>query len=152
MTVTTDLPELEGRRERLHAELADVGDFRPGSLSAVMRRCGKGNCACANPEHPGHGPQHLLTRKVAGKTATAHLRPGPELDKARVEVGNYKRFRALVEALIEVNEAICAARPISPLVQPGGQDAQVGTAGQKGGSPARSSARSRRSSRPRSSG
>lgn len=94
----------------------------------------------------------MLTRKVAGKTATLHLRPGPELDKARVEVGNYKRFRQLVQELIELNEAICAARPVSPLAQPGGQDVPAGAAGQKGGSAARSSARSRRSSRPRSGG
>src|SRR5436305_8400560 len=145
-----DLPALEQRRERLRAELAGVGEFRPGSLSAVMRRCGKHNCACASPDHPGHGPQHLLTRKVGGKTVTVHLRPGPELDKTRVEVGNYKRFRRLVDELIEVNEAICAARPISPLADQAGtgRDATpAGSDGEKGGSSARSRRRSRPSSR-----
>jgi len=68
---------------RLRADLAAVGDFRPGSLSAVMRRCDKANCACADPAHPGHGPQHVLTRKVAGKTVSVYLWPGPELAKAR---------------------------------------------------------------------
>jgi hypothetical protein len=127
------LPELEQRRDRLRAELAAVGDFRPGSLSAVMRRCGKPNCACADPQHPGHGPQHVLTKKLAGKTVTVHLRPGPELDKARVEVGHYKRFRQIVEELIDVNEEICAARPVSPLAGEAsdGQDVPAGTSGQK---------------------
>lgn len=150
--VSMPLSELEQRRDRLRAELAALGDFRPGSLAAVMRRCGKPNCACAAAEHPGHGPQHVLTRKVAGKTVTVHLRPGPELDKARVEVGNYKQFRHLVDELIEVNEAICAARPVSPLAEhPGGGSGveQAGTAGQKGGSSSRSTRRSR--PRPRGS-
>lgn len=148
MESVVSLTELEARRERVRAELAAIGDFRPGSLSAVMRRCGKLNCACARPDHPGHGPQHLLTRTVGGKTRTVHLRPGPELDKARVEVGNYKRFRTLIDELIDVNEAICAARAASPLARDSGGQQQAGTDGQKGGS----SPRSRRHSRSRSRG
>ncbi len=111
-----------------------------------MRRCGKANCACADPAHPGHGPQHLLTRKVAGKTVTVHLRPGPELAKARVEVDNYKRFRQLVDELIQVSESICTARPLSPLAEGAGgdhTDPRAGTAGQKGGSTPGSKRRSR---------
>lgn len=146
VTRAMDVAELERRRDGLRADLAVVGDFRPGSLSAVMRRCGKANCACAAPEHPGHGPHHVLTRKLAGKTVTVHLRPGPELEKARVEVGNYKRFRALVDELISVNEAICAARPISPLAEGTGGEPEggpAGTPGQKGGSSTSSPRRSR---------
>lgn len=149
MTAVTELPDLEDRREALREDLAGVGDFRHGSLSAVMRRCGKANCVCANPEHPGHGPQHVLTRKVAGKTVTVHLRPGPELEKARVEVANYKRFKQIVGELIEVNAAICRARAVSPLAESGGgggqDEVRAGSAGQKKGS----ATRSRRCSRPR---
>ena len=144
------LAELERRRDRLRDDLAAIGDFRPGSLSAVMRRCGKANCACAQPGHPGHGPQHVLTRKVAGKTVTVHLRPGPKLDKARVEVGNYKRFRRLVDELVEVNAAICRARPVSPLAEDAGggrENGPTGSDGEKGGSTRRSVRRSRPSAR-----
>lgn len=110
-----DLPDLEQERSRLHGDLAAIGDLRPGSLSAVMRRCGKPACACADPAHPGHGPQHILTKKVAGKTVSVHLKPGPELDKATGEVANYKRFKVIVGEIVEVSEAICEARPVSPL-------------------------------------
>jgi hypothetical protein len=143
VTSDPDLTELQTRRARLREDLSAVGDFRPGSLSAVMRRCGKANCACADPAHPGHGPQHLLTKKVDGKTVTVHLRPGPELAKARVEVDNYKRFKQMVDELIDVNEAICRARPLSPLDAGGRQDAPAGTDGQKGGSMQGSPRRSR---------
>ena len=134
MTPSASVSELEDRRDRLRADLAAVGDFRPGSLSQVMRRCGKPNCACADPQHPGHGPQHVLTRKVAGKTRTVHLRVGPELDTARAEVDNYKQFRRLVQELIEVNEAICVARAAPRLApEPSSEDEPAGTSGQKGG-------------------
>jgi len=143
VTSDPDLTELQTRRARLREDLSAVGDFRPGSLSAVMRRCGKANCACADPAQPGHGPQHLLTKKVDGKTVTVHLRPGPKLAKARVEVDNYKRFKQMVDELIDVNEAICRARPLSPLDAGGRQDAPAGTDGQRGGSMQGSPRRSR---------
>jgi hypothetical protein len=43
------LPELEAERERLYAQLSEVGDFRRGSVSENYRKCGKLNCACASP-------------------------------------------------------------------------------------------------------
>ena len=53
------LPELEGERDRLYAQLSAVGDFRRGSVSENYRKCGKPNCACAAADHPGHGPRFL---------------------------------------------------------------------------------------------
>ena len=126
------LPELEALRDRLYAQLAATGDFRRGSVSENYRKCGKPNCACAAPEHPGHRPQWNLTRKAEGQTRTVHLRPGPELDKARREVAEYQRFKDLVGQVTEVNEAICAARPAAP--GDAGGDAPPGTGGEKGGS------------------
>jgi len=141
--VPDELAELEHRRAELYAELGLVGDFRRGSLNEAFRKCGKPNCACASPDHPGHGPQWNLTRKAAGRTRTVHLRPGPELDKARREVAEYERFRDLVGQVTEVNEAICAARPAVPGDTEG--DAPSGAGGEKGGSGMRS--RRRRPSR-----
>jgi hypothetical protein len=83
----------------------------------VFRRCGKPNCRCARPGDPGHGPQYNLTRWQGGKTVTAHPRPGPELDKAEREAGEWERFRLLTGQIEQVNEAICEARP--PLARPG---------------------------------
>lgn len=122
---------LEARRAELYAQLSEVGDFRRGSLSAVYRRCGKPNCACAAPGHPGHGPQWNLTRKVNGRTVTEHLKPGPELDKARREIAGYQRFRDLAGQITEVSEQICRLRTVLP-----GEDAGAPpvTGGEKGGS------------------
>jgi hypothetical protein len=127
-----ELAELERRREELYRELARVGDFRRGSLNEVRRKCGKPDCACAAPGHLGHGPQWNLTRTVAGRTRAVHLKPGPELDKARREVAGYERFRDLAGRVTEVNEAICQARPAVPGDAAG--DAPPGPGGEKGGS------------------
>ena len=59
--------ELEAERDRLYAQLAAVGDFRRGSVSENYRKCGKPNCACAQPDRPGHGPRFLWTRTARGR-------------------------------------------------------------------------------------
>jgi hypothetical protein len=130
-----DLAWLERRRAELLALIGQVGDFRRGALNAVFRRCGKPNCACAQPGHRGHGPQWNLTRRVGGKTVNVHLKPGPELEKAQREVAEHQRFADLVEEVSAVSEAICAARPVTDVAPPG-------QGGQRGGS-RRGSRRSR---------
>lgn len=98
---------LETKREQLYQELSKTGDFRRGSVSTTFRRCGKLNCACAKPDHPGHGPRHLLTTKVNGKTCAREIRNGPELEKVKEEITNHQKFRELVKDIIGVNEQIC---------------------------------------------
>jgi uncharacterized protein DUF6788 len=135
------LSDLQEQRTGLYARLAEVGDFRRGSGSENYRRCGKPNCACAQPGHPGHGPRFLWTRTVAGRGSRGRqLDPG-EVEKVRGELANYQRFAALSEQLVEINEAICEARP------PGASAAapSAGSGDEKGGS----TPRSRRSSRRR---
>jgi hypothetical protein len=131
-----ELAELERRRAELYRELGQVGDFRRGSLGEVFRKCGKPNCACAGPGHPGHEPQWNLTRTVEGRTRAVHLRPGPDLEKARREVAEYERFKDLVGQVTEVNEAICRSRPAA--AGDAGGDAPPGPGGEKGGSGTRS--------------
>lgn len=106
------LEELEERRRQLYRQIAEGGDFRRGIISVNYRRCGKPNCACAQPGHPGHGPQYLWNTTVGGKSRAANLRLGPELEKVQQEVENYRRFVELTKALVEVNEKICQLRPV----------------------------------------
>ncbi|KZS68324.1 hypothetical protein A4G26_08125 [Mycobacterium kansasii] len=108
------LGDLEQQREWLYAELAGTGDFRRGSISENYRRCGKPNCACAQPDHPGHGPRYLWTRTVAGRGTKGRQLSAEEVAKVRAELANYQRFAAVSEQIVEVNEAICEARPPNP--------------------------------------
>ncbi len=129
------LPELEAERDRLFALLASLGDFRRGSVSENYRKCGKPNCACAAPDHPGHGPRFLWTRSARRKTVGRQLAAG-EVAKVRGEVARHGEFASTVEQVIEVNEKICEARPAA------GLDALSAPEGEKGGSPPRSRRRS----------
>jgi len=131
------LAELEQQRAELYGRLASTGDFRPGSVNATYRRCGKPNCACARPGHRGHGPRWLWTRSAGGKTRTRQLAPA-ELDKVRAELAAYRQFTTLAEQIVAVNEAICEARPI---VVPA-EGSPASPAGERGGSPRRSRRRS----------
>lgn len=132
----TDQPlaDLEQQRARLYEQLASTGDFRPGSVNATWRRCGKPNCACAQEGHPGHGPRYLWTRSAGGQTRSRQLR-GAEVEKVRRAVANYKEFLAVSEQIVEVSEAICEARPAGPPAQ--GREPPAAPAGERGGSAGR---------------
>jgi hypothetical protein len=129
------LPELEAERDRLFAQLSMIGDFRRGSVSENWRRCGKPNCACAAPGHPGHGPRFLWTRSAGRRKTVARQLDPAEVDKVRREVARHAEFTAAVEQVIEVNEKICEARPAA------GTDAPPAPEGEKGGFPGRSRGR-----------
>ena len=106
---------LESRRKELHRKLEALGDFRRGTISVNYRKCGKSNCACAQEQHPGHGPQYLWNASVGGKTKARNLPLGPELEKVEKEVARYREFDRLCAELVEVNDQICHLRPVPVL-------------------------------------
>ena len=122
------LPELEAERDRLYAQLSMVGDFRRGSVSENYRRCGKPNCACARPGHPGHGPRFLWTRTARGRGTVGRQLAAAEVEKVRREVARHAEWAAIAGQIAEVSEKICEARPVA------GPDAPAAPEGEKGGS------------------
>ena len=108
--MSKSIKQLEAERAALLQQLSQSGDMRRGSITEVYRRCGKANCACAEANHPGHGPYYAYTMSVGGKTRTVQLRAGPRLSAIEHEVVEYKRFRATSERVIDVNEQICNTR------------------------------------------
>lgn len=131
--------ELEAERDLLYAQLSAVGDFRRGSVSENWRRRGKPNCACAAPDHPGHGPRFLWTRSEGRRKRVGRQLAAGEVEKVRREISRYAEFTSAVERIIEVSEKICEARPAA------GTNAPAVPAGEKRGP----SPRSRRRSPPR---
>ncbi len=106
------LASLEAKRQGLLQALAALGDFRRGTISVNYRKCGKANCACARPGHPGHGPQYLWNATIGGKSRARNLRLGPELEQVGREVDTYRTFVRLCTELVAVNEQICQHRPV----------------------------------------
>jgi len=110
--VNQSIADLESRRKSLYLQLEDLGDFRRGRISVNFRKCGKGNCACAQKDHPGHGPQYLWNASIGGKTHARNLALGPELEKVEKEVQRHRIFVQLCEEIVAVNEQICQLRPV----------------------------------------
>ena len=106
------IESLETQRTSLLEEFLRLGDLRPGSITAVVRRCGKPSCHCAKPKDPGHDPQFRLTRRVSGKTLTETFPNPAALRKAQQEVSEFHRLQQLSDDLVRVNEKICTLRPV----------------------------------------
>jgi hypothetical protein len=51
---------------------------------------------------------------VSGRGTKGRQLSADEVDKVRAELANYQRFAAVSEQIVEVNEAICEARPPNP--------------------------------------
>lgn len=104
--------QLERQRAELLKRIGSVGDLRRGSITTTSGKCGKPTCHCAKPGSAGHGPNFRLTRKVQGKTVTETFGSPAALRKAQREVKEFHHFQNLCEQVVEVNEQLCAVRPL----------------------------------------
>ena len=125
------LPELEAERDLLYAQLAAVGDFRRGSVSENYRKCGKPNCACAAPDHRGHGPRFLWTRSAGARKTVGRQLAAAEVGKVRREVARHTEFTAISEQIARVNEKICEARPVAATDTPPVPEGERGGSGMR---------------------
>jgi Family of unknown function (DUF6788) len=107
------LADLEAKRASLLQKFLGLGDFRPGTVSAAPRRCGKPACHCAQPDGEGH-PQMRVLRKVKGKSVAESFSSPTAFRRAADQVREYHRFQDLVAELTTVNEQICRLRPVEP--------------------------------------
>src|ERR1051326_846801 len=112
------LPELEKQRADLLAQISQLADFRPGSITSTQGRCGNSNCHCHKPGEAGHGPNLRLTYKVDGKTITESVATPAAQRKAQREVAEFARYRELSRDFIDVNTQICQARPVEDTLAP----------------------------------
>ena len=108
----TSLADLEQERFQMLEQFSQLGDFRPGSVTGMMRHCGKPTCHCAQPDDPGHGPTLRLTYKAAGKTISETLSDSARVRKAEREIAEYRKFQELNRSFVEINQKICHLRPV----------------------------------------
>lgn len=106
------LSDLEQRRELIAQRIAELGDLRPGSITATSGRCGKPECHCHQPGQPGHGPNFRLTYKVDGKTISEALPTPAAIQKAEREVEEFRKFQQLTREFLGTNTEICRVRPL----------------------------------------
>jgi hypothetical protein len=120
--MSLSLEVLESRRAELIRQIAQRGDFRSGSITSVTGRCGKPNCHCHQPHHPGHGPNFRLTYKRQGKTVTETF-PSPAVRRqAERQIAEFRKFQQLSRAFVEVNEQICRQRSLPEEAEAGEEE------------------------------
>jgi hypothetical protein len=105
------IQSLERRRSDIAQQIGELGDLRPGSVTAIRKKCGKAKCCCLEKEHPGHGPHWRLTYKRDGRTYTESL-TGAAIEKAEGEVALFRKFQQLSRQFVEINIAICQLRSV----------------------------------------
>lgn len=108
--------KLEKKHQEICQKIAELESFRRGSVTENYRKCGKKNCACVKPGHPGHGPQYIWTTTIDGKTISKSIPVGPQLQKYLEETDRYREFKQLCKELTEVNEKLCDLRSV-PVVE-----------------------------------
>jgi len=110
--MSDSLTALEQQRVALLHEVAELGDLRPGSISATGGCCGNPHCHCHRPGDPGHGPHLRLTYKRNGKSVSESFASPAAQRKAEREILAFRRYQQLSRSFVEVNEQICRLRPL----------------------------------------
>jgi len=110
VSTTTSIQPLEQRIQQIKAELAALGEMRPGSLSKQYNVCGKPNCRCKDPQNPQrHGPYYQLSWVHQGKSTTQFIRR-PLLPQVRAQVATYNKFRKLTDDWVRIALRLAQAR------------------------------------------
>jgi hypothetical protein len=97
------MEELQQRRGGLLEDLGRVGDFRLGSLLYRYRRCGKANCACADPNHEGHGGW-VISKKVGGKTVMSTVPDEQQIPGVKRQLEEGRKFWKVAEQFAEASD------------------------------------------------
>jgi hypothetical protein len=110
--MSESLPVLERKRAAILEKMVALGDLRPGSLTTTQGKCGKAECCCKQPDHPGHGPHWRITYKVDGKTRSESLYEEAAIRKTEREIEEFRRFQQLSREFVDLSTQICRARGV----------------------------------------
>jgi hypothetical protein len=108
--MSESLPVLERKRTAVLEKISALGDLRPGSVTTTQGKCGKAECCCRQPDHPGHGPHWRITYKVDGKTRSESLYEEAAIRKAEREIDEFRQFQQLSREFVDLSTRICRAR------------------------------------------
>lgn len=106
--------QLSRRIERVKAQIAALGDLRPGTLSEQYNVCGVPGCRCKAEPPQKHGPYNQLSYSRHGRSRSENVRT-EDLRVVQAQLRTYQRLRQLVDewidAGIELDRLRRASRP-----------------------------------------
>ncbi len=88
------------RIERAKAEIATLGDLRPGKVSVQYNTCGTPGCRCKADPPQRHGPYYQLNYTRGGRSRTETVRP-EHLAQVEAQTSNYRKLQALIDHWID---------------------------------------------------
>jgi hypothetical protein len=94
------LTDLEQQRATVLRQIAELDDFRAGSITGTGGRCGTPGCHCHRQGDPGHRPHPRLTYKRDGKTVTESFTTPAAQHKAEREIEAFRRYRQLERSFV----------------------------------------------------
>lgn len=93
---------IQQRIGRIKAEIAALGDLRPGSISEQYNVCGTPGCRCKADRPQKHGPYHQISYTRKGRSRSEFVRP-QHLASVRNQIRNYEKLRALVDEWVDLS-------------------------------------------------
>ena len=98
----SNLQALALKRKQIIAQIGELGPMRPGSI------CQKKNKYIAKDGSLRiNGPYSILTFKGKGnKTQTIHLRSPEEVEMAKKQIDNFKKYQELTKELARISRQI----------------------------------------------
>jgi len=86
---------------KVKAQLAALGDLRPGSLSTQCNVCGTPGCRCKATPPEKHGPYYQVSFTRKGKSSSKFVRK-EDLAAVRRELKNYEVMKMLMDRWIDL--------------------------------------------------
>lgn len=100
---------LEQRIDKIKAEIASLGDLRPGALSLQYNICGNPKCRCKASPPIKHGPYPQISFTWRGKSTTHSVRK-EDVPEVKQQLRNYRRLRKLVERWVTLSMQLSRLR------------------------------------------
>ena len=102
------LADLQAAYEQTKRELLGLGFVCQGSLITRLEPCRRLSCRCHADPPQLHGPYHLLTRKLKGKTVSLRLSP----QRAAIYqpyIANRQRLQVLLDRMYDLSQSAIEA-------------------------------------------
>lgn len=95
------IQEVETKRERVLDQLHEMQSLRRGTINEQFLKTKR-----KDGETVSHGPYYVFSRKEGKRTVSRRLKPGEELEQARKDIAEHKRFLGLCRELEVLTEEL----------------------------------------------